>query len=110
MFPKLFDEYIAFEERLKEVVREKGGDIKNVFARVNTDFNPQTLTLVNDEIVTIFAEIDYVADEEIASISFNLMRQLINEGYMQYRFGSSTVFIYTFFMDNFIDFEEALEE
>lgn len=110
MFQKWIEEYIAFENKLTEVIKKNKGNVKNVYARVNAEFNPQTLTLVNDEVVTICAEIDYVIDEEIAEISFTLMRRLIDEGYMEYKNRLRTVFLYIFHIENFIDFEEALEE
>lgn len=110
MFQKWIEEYVSFEEKLTEVIKKNKGDVKNAYARVNAEFNPQTLTLVNGECVTICAEIDYIIDEEITEISFRLMRKLIDEGYMKYKYELGTVFIYTFNIENFIDFERALEE
>ena len=100
MFQKWVEEYVAFEDKLTEVIKKNKGDVKNVYARVSAEFNPQTLTLVNGEVVTICAEIDYVIDEEIAEISFSLMRRLIDEGYMQYKYDLGTVFIYIFYHRN----------
>ena len=62
MFQKWIKEYVAFEEKLTEVIKKNKGDVKNAYARVSAEFNPQTLTLVNGECVTICAEIDYIID------------------------------------------------
>ena len=110
MFQEWIEEYISFERKLTEVIKKNKGDVKNAYALIHAEFNPQTLTLVNGECVLINAEINYIADEEIAEISFRLMRKLIDDGYMEYKHSKDGILFYIFHIENFIDFEEALEE
>lgn len=110
MFQEWIEEYVAFEKKLTEVIKKNKGDVKNAYALISVEFNPQTLTLVNGEGALVSAEINYIADEEITEISFRLMRKLIDDGYMEYKHSKDGLFFYIFHIENFIDFEEALEE
>ena len=106
----MFKEYVSFKEKLTEIIKKNKGDVKNAYARVDVGFKPRTLTLSNGEVVTIYAEINYNIDKEITEISFTLMRKLIDEGYMKFKCDFGTVLIYEFYIEKFIDFEEALKK